>query len=204
MAAVTQLRHKHSDGRATSNARSPRARPTRSPAVIEATRQQRRLPPTPRRREPSRPLITEGPGGQEGTTRSQRDRSRILTTGSSAKPLPDPPSTLRQPAPPVEQTRPRTSWEDTLDTERIRSEREGKLWRAVVLRCVFCVSDRPLWTRRDGAGGQSSPNTAKLSGGRCEQPWAASTWSIVMRASACSIVQFGTTTTLPSARPSPT
>ena len=48
----------------------------------------------------------EGPGGQEGTTLSQRDRSHILTTGSSAKSLPDPPPTLRQPARPVEQTRP--------------------------------------------------------------------------------------------------
>ena len=40
----------------------------------------------------------QGPGGQQGTTPSQRDRSRILATGSSAKSLPDPHQTLRQTA----------------------------------------------------------------------------------------------------------
>ena len=38
-----------------------------------------------------RPAI-RGPGGQAGTTHSQRDRLCTLTTGSSAKSLPDPPN----------------------------------------------------------------------------------------------------------------
>ena len=107
MAAVTQLRHQHSDGRAYFDRKSRRGQDqTRSTPLAEATRQQRRLPTTPRRHEPSRPLIIVGPGGQAGTTRSQRDRSRILTTGSSAKPPPDPPQRYDNRQRPVEQTRP--------------------------------------------------------------------------------------------------
>ena len=72
---------------------------------------------------PRQPLTIEGPGGQEGTTRSQRDRSHILTTGSSAKPLPDPDLNATTTGTTSRTTAPKTGRKEILDTERIRSAR---------------------------------------------------------------------------------
>jgi len=68
----------------------------RGPAGAEAPRQQRRLPPAPRRRSTRPPLA--GPGGQTGTTQSQRDRLYIPDGRLFGKVTPGPNPTLGQPS----------------------------------------------------------------------------------------------------------
>ena len=88
--------------------RRPRLlRPTRrrgqdqqgSPPRAEAPHQQRRLPP-PRRRRRTRPRLTAGPGGQAGTTRSQRDRPYIPDDRLFGKVTPGPTTNATTTTPP--------------------------------------------------------------------------------------------------------
>ncbi len=89
IAAVTQIRHRHSPGRAFYD-RKLAAGKTKKQALrggAEAADHRHDLPPTPRRRSTNQ----SGPGRASGDDSSiQRDRLRTPNTGASEEPLPDP------------------------------------------------------------------------------------------------------------------
>ena len=98
-AAVTQIRFKHSAGRAFVRPRDrPRQDPQRSAPRAQAAGQRRPLRPHGRRRTPSRTPGDSGPGRATGE-RLCRQRGRLTprNTGSSAKPLPNPETGYDQP-----------------------------------------------------------------------------------------------------------
>jgi transposase len=87
MAAISQIRQTHSEGRAYFERKVAEGK-TKREAIRSLKRQ---ISNTVYRH-----LVLDaqkwGPGGQAGTTRSLRDRLCTLTAGSSAKSLPDPPN----------------------------------------------------------------------------------------------------------------
>ena len=91
MVAICQIRQTDSEGRIYFERKVAEGK-TKREAIRSLKRQitQRRLSAAPPRR-----TASKGPGGQAGTTHSLRGRLCTLTTGSSAKSLPDPPN-LRQ------------------------------------------------------------------------------------------------------------
>ena len=93
MAAICQIRHTHSEGRAYFDRKVAEGKTKR-----EAIRSLKRQISNTVYRHLVLAAAKQGPGGQTGTTRSLRDRLCTLTTGSSAKSLPDPPH-HRQPRP---------------------------------------------------------------------------------------------------------
>jgi transposase len=128
MAAITQIRYRHSDGRPTTTVRSPRARPAKrhsgpssggsatpsSPASRPTPGESERRP-GPRARE-----------GNRGTTLSPARPDCTPSTGSSAKPLPDPnphydPGPI--PRPPRPTRAPKERPPEPLDTKRLRYAR---------------------------------------------------------------------------------
>ena len=90
MAAVTQIRHTHSEGRPTSRRRSPRARPAKK-------RSARSNASSATLSTPTSPLTPPAPGphtltareGNRGTALSPARPARTPGAGSSDKPLPD-------------------------------------------------------------------------------------------------------------------
>jgi transposase len=95
MAAVTQVRHRHSQGRAYYDKKLPRARPPRKPCARgngrSATPSSPACKPTPGAPQPAR----RAREGNRGTTLSPARPARTPGTGSSDKPLPGPATTLR-------------------------------------------------------------------------------------------------------------
>ena len=88
MVAICQIRQTNSEGRIYFEKKVAEGQDQegRHPLAEAADLQHRLSAPRPRR-----PAL-RGPGGQAGTTRGLRDRLCTLTTGSSAKSLPDPPN----------------------------------------------------------------------------------------------------------------
>jgi transposase len=95
MAAVTQIRYRHSDGRAyyerkIAEGKTPKKPSARSSAA-SATRSSPACKPTPAR---PQVRVKEAREGTRGTTPSPARPAHTPGTGSSAKPLPDPAITL--------------------------------------------------------------------------------------------------------------
>ncbi len=86
MVAICQIRQTHSEGRAYVEKKVAEGKTKR-----EAIRSLKRQISNTVYRHLALDAERKGPGGQAGTTRSLRDRLCTLTTGSSAKSLPDPP-----------------------------------------------------------------------------------------------------------------
>ena len=92
MAAITQIRHQHSDGRAYYEQEAGRGQdPQRGAAVPQAADQRRHLRPPPGRRPPGRAARAKGPGGQPGNDSVSSAAGYTPHASSSDKPLPDPP-----------------------------------------------------------------------------------------------------------------
>jgi hypothetical protein len=90
MAAVTQVRQKHSEGRASSTRSSPRARPARRPCAHSSGRS---ATPSSRNCEQTPSAPRPRSGTREGNRRTTVQPARpdhTPVTGSSAKPLPGP------------------------------------------------------------------------------------------------------------------
>ena len=85
MVAICQIRQTDSEGRAYFETKVAEGKTKR-----EAIRSLKRQSATPSIGSSSSTHTSRGPGGQAGTTHSLRDRLCTLTTGSSAKSLPDP------------------------------------------------------------------------------------------------------------------
>ena len=94
MAAVTQIRHRHSDGRLL----RPQAgrRPLRQRGDSRAQTADQRRRPTPVSAEDAQRAAT-GPEGRRGTTLSPARPAHTPNTGSSTKLLPDPPPPYDRP-----------------------------------------------------------------------------------------------------------
>ena len=103
MAAITQIRHPHSEGRAYYDKRSPRARPRRKPCApssgASATLSTGGCASTPAASLAS-PRRSRAREGKQGTSLTPARPTHTPNAGSSAQPLPDL-------SPPYAQTRPR-------------------------------------------------------------------------------------------------
>ena len=118
MAAICQLRQPHSEGRAYFDRKVAEGKTkTRSDPLVEAPDQQRRLPPTRRRRPPRLALNKRAREDNGKRLDSQRGRPHIPTAGSSARSLPDPTQRYAH-RPAVDRAAPRTPPNRPLDTER--------------------------------------------------------------------------------------
>ncbi len=88
IAAVTQIRHRHSPGRAFYDRKLAEGK-TKKEALRALKR--RITDALYRQLRADAPRTKAGPGGQAGTTHAiQRDRLRTPNTGASEEPLPDP------------------------------------------------------------------------------------------------------------------
>ncbi len=107
IAAICQLRQPHSEGRAYFDRRvaegKTKKEALRRSSARSATPSTGTSSPTP-----PAPRLTAGPGGQAGTTRSQRDRSYIPDDRLFGKVTPGPTPTLRPRHHAVSSTRPNT------------------------------------------------------------------------------------------------